>query len=47
MTSGTEIANLLYLYAERRYAGDLDGGGDLFRRAEIKVAGQERPVTHE
>lgn len=47
MTSAeTQIANLLYLYAERIDAGDLDGAAELFRDAAIFVAGRDAPVGH-
>jgi 3-phenylpropionate/cinnamic acid dioxygenase small subunit len=35
--SAREIENLLYLYAERLDAGDLDGVADLFRHGRIRA----------
>ncbi len=46
MSAATAIANLLYLYAERIDAGDLDGAAELFRRAEIDVLDRAHPVGH-
>ena len=37
--SATEIANLLYRYAELIDGGDLEGAAALFRHARIKVRG--------
>ena len=34
--SAREIENLIYLYAERLDAGDLDGMADLFRYGRIR-----------
>ena len=42
--SAREIENLLYTYAERIDAGDLDGVADLFRHGRIH--GQEDPQPH-
>lgn len=42
----TQIANLLYLYAERIDAGDLDGAADLFRHAGVRVTGRDDMVDH-
>jgi ketosteroid isomerase-like protein len=38
------IANLVYAYAERVGAGDIDGVADLFARATISGSGQPDPV---
>lgn len=45
-SSEIQIANLLYLYAERMDAGDLDGAADLFRNAEVLVIGHDRPLGY-
>jgi len=39
MSSAVAIANLLYVYAERMDAGDLEGVAALFERARIKTGG--------
>jgi 3-phenylpropionate/cinnamic acid dioxygenase small subunit len=40
MTSETEIANLLYTYAEFMDSGDFAGAADLFRHARLRVSGE-------
>lgn len=44
-SSETEIANLLYRYAERLDAGDLEGMAALFRHARIKLLDGADNVT--
>lgn len=39
MQAATSITNLLYTYAERFDAGDLDGAAELFRHATVRIAG--------
>ena len=41
MSSATAITNLLYLYAERMDAGDLEAVAALFKRAKVKTGGGE------
>ncbi len=41
MNDYREIENLLYVYAERIDAGDLEGAADLFRLASIKADNQD------
>jgi hypothetical protein len=40
MTAETEIANLLYSYAEFMDSGDFAGAADLFRHARLRVGGE-------
>ncbi len=37
--AATQITNLLYIYAERIDAGDLDGAASLFKHARLRVGG--------
>lgn len=46
LSAESRIANLLYLYAERMDAGDLDGAADLFRHARVHVADRDDTVDH-
>lgn len=46
MNHEARIANLLYIYAERMDAGDLDGTAALFTHALIMTGGQDEPVGH-
>ena len=41
MTSETEIANLLYSYAEFMDSGDFAGAAGLFRHARLRVGGED------
>ncbi len=41
MNSATAITNLLYIYAERMDAGDLEGAAALFDKARIRTGGGE------
>ena len=43
MTAETEIANLLYSYAEFMDCGDFAGAADLFRHARLRVGGEGGP----
>ena len=43
MTAETEIANLLYSYAEFMDSGDFAGAADLFRHARLRVGGEGGP----
>lgn len=46
MNHEAQIANLLYIYAERMDAGDLDGTAALFTHAHIMTGGQDELVDH-
>ena len=45
MTSETEIANLLYSYAEFMDSGDFAGAAELFRHARLRVGGDDGAGT--
>lgn len=47
MNHESKIANLLYIYAERMDAGDLDGAAQLFRHADIIVTGSDEPIKYD
>lgn len=47
MNHESKIANLLYIYAERMDAGDLDGAAQLFCHADIIVVGSDEPIKYD